>query len=605
MPNSAPRFWKGRFFRRVFTRLGLLLSAGMVLVCALTWQIMQRWLYEYTTLQLRNHAQLVCLTIEAGRSLSNDDALVAACAAMSERTGLRLTIIAPDGRVLADSHAHASTMENHGHRREVIDALAGKVGHEERVSASVGRSFNYVAVPLVRDGKVEAVVRVAAPVEDFQNREAAMIKWVMIGLAVSIPLALMIAYIFSRTLARPVQEVGLLAQRLATGDLDSRIEILGKDEVAQVAESLERMRVNLSDRIRQVQRQRQDLEVTLGNLEEGVIAVNERGVVLQANPAARDLLGTEGTLVGWPLTAGLRHTALATLWSEAVRSPEPELRRDVNLDGESQKRTVTVSIIRVNDPDTPIAWLVCVRDITELAQSAAMKADFVANASHELRTPVAAIRAAVETLRSNGLDGPTRTRFMGVIDRNVVRIQNLTEDLMHLNKVESPTLVLTHVEFDPAEVLGTLKTTFAEALCNKNAEIHCTCEVPAVVTDQRWLELVLKNLIDNSVKFVSTGGRIDLRCRAEADRAVFEVRDDGCGIPRQDLERVFERFYQVDKSRDRTVGGTGLGLAIVKHAVHAMGGEVSIASEVGHGTTVSFWIPLSRVDAGTKTAITS
>jgi two-component system phosphate regulon sensor histidine kinase PhoR len=603
MSNSAPKFWKGRFFRRVFTRLGLLLSAGMVLVCGLTWQIMQRWLYDYTTLQLKNQAQLASLVIESDKLQSTSDALAAQCTSMSERTGLRYTIIAPDGRVLADSHAHASTMENHSHRREVIEALAGKVGHEERLSASVGRPFNYVAVPLMRNGKIEAVVRVAAPVEDVQNREAALVKWVMVGLAVSIPLALIIAYIFSRTLARPVQEVGLLAQRLATGDLDSSVEVEGKDEVAQVAESLERMRVHLSDRIRQVQRQRQDLEVTLGNLEEGVIAVNEHGVVLQVNPAARKLLGTEGTLVGWPLTAGLRHTALATLWSEAVRSSEPELRRDVNLEGDGQPRTVTVTIVQINDSNTPIAWLVCVRDITELARSAAMKADFVANASHELRTPVAAIRAAVETLRSDGLDGPTRTRFMGMIDRNVVRIQNLTEDLMHLNKVESPTVVLTPGEFDPAEVFSALQATFTDALRSKNAELHCASDVHSVVTDQRWLELVLKNLVDNAVKFISAGGHVDLRCRAEGDRAVFEVQDDGCGIPRHDLERVFERFYQVDKSRDRTVGGTGLGLAIVKHAVHAMGGEVSIASEFGRGTTVSFWIPLLRSDAGASRPI--
>lgn len=595
MTYSKGRLWQGQFFRRVFTRLSILLSAGMVLVCLLTWQIMQRWLREYTFIQLSNQAQLASLAMESGGVLSDETALAAECAAMSDRTGMRLTVIALDGRVLADSHARAASMENHGHRREVIEALAGRVGHDERTSASVGHSFNYVAVPLMRDGKVEAVVRVAAPVEDFQNREAAMIKWVMVGLAVSLPLALFIAFVFSRTLARPVQEVGSLAQRLATGDLETSVEVTGKDEVAQVAESLERMRIHLVDRISQVQQQRQDLEVTLGNLEEGVIAVNEQGVVLKANPAARELLGTEGSLVGWPLTVGLRHNAMTALWSEAIRSAHPELRRDVNLDGSGAPRTVTVTIVRVKDPDTPIAWLMCFRDITERARSAAMKADFVANASHELRTPVAAIRAAVETLQSNGLDGPTRSRFMSVINRNVVRLQNLTEDLMHLNKVESPTAELIVGEFDPGELISALRSSFSEAVRQKNAEIHWECDVPLVVTDPRWLELVLKNLIDNAVKFIATGGRVDIRCRPEGDRVIFEVRDDGCGIPREDLERVFERFYQVDKSRGQNIGGTGLGLAIVKHAVHAMGGEVTITSELGHGATVGFWIPQSRV----------
>jgi signal transduction histidine kinase len=480
--KTSDNQWQGRFFRKVFTRLGLLLVVGMLLICFLTWQIMHHWLTSYTHDQLTTQAKLAQLVI-AQRWPATDNSIQAECVRIHERTGLRITVVDPKGVVLGESDANPKEMENHASRPEIAAALGGQIGSHMRKSNTVGVNYVYIAVPLMVDDKVVAAVRAAAPAEDIKHREEALARWITVGLATAIPIAVLSAWLLSRALAAPLQRVSLLAQRLATGDLQSRVEIDGDDEVWRVAESLETMRENLAARIR------------------------------------------------------------------------------------------------------------------EVARSAAMKTEFVANASHELRTPVASIRAAVETLNADGLDRETTKRFMSVIERNVERLQNLTEDLMHLNRVEvaSPELALSR--FDPEQVFLSVRSVYAESLRQKNVELLYSSEIDEIETDERWLELVLKNLIDNAVKFVGEGGRIELRCRRHGDAALFEVEDNGCGIPRAELERVFERFYQVDKSRSLSLGGTGLGLAIVKHAVHAMGGEVSVRSEEGQFTIFSFTLPLTAVRA--------
>lgn len=591
MIQPAPVKWQGRFFTRVFTRLGLLIALGMLVVGGFTWQIMQHWLREYVVEQLRNQAHLALLSVERNWTTYQPRQLQEQCRQVREQTGLRMTIIAPDGRVLADSNADPSEMENHAGRPEVVSALQGEVGLHERVSASVRQPFFYVAMPLLQAGELVAVVRVATPAEDIQRRERAIRQLIGTGLAVALPLALLLAWLLSRALAAPIQRVSTWAQQLATGDLVTRLEIRGDDEIKQMADSLDRMRSNLAARIREAQQQRQDLEITVSNLEEGVIAVNRDGIVLLANAAARRLLGLRYSPAGGPLAEQLTHRGLRRFWEDALGAGTSESRRELTIESDGGTRTLDVSILHVTQIETPIAWLVCLRDITAIARSVAMKTDFVANASHELRTPVASIRAAVETLRETGLDEPTRRRFLSIIDRNVDRLQNLTEDLMHLNKVESVAVELVESTFDPAEVFAALRTMFEDALRQKQAELTYVSDVDLIHTDQRWLELVLKNLLDNAVKFIGPGGRIHLRCAAVGEKVAFEVQDNGCGIPPEDMDRVFERFYQVDKSRAMNVGGTGLGLAIVKHAVSAMRGEVSISSTVGVGTVVRFMIP--------------
>lgn len=596
--------WQGRFFKRVFTRVALLLCAGMLVAGAITWQIMQTWLRDDTAAQLSKSVQLARQVIEHGWPFAPPASLQSECLQVREQTGLRLTIVAPSGRVLGDSDAEPEHMENHAARPEIAAVLDGRTGRDERTSATVGLSFLYVAAPLVINDELVAVVRVAAPAADLDRREQALLLWIGSGLAVALPLALVIAWFLARALAGPIQRVGAWAQRMATGDLSTRVEVRGEDEVRQVAEALERMRKTLAARIREVQCQRHDLQITVAHLEEGVVAVNRKGIVLLANAAAKRLLGMGHAPEGGPLTEQLAQRSLRRLWQKTLETGQLETRRELVLHTPAGLRTVDVSILHVApEADTPIVWLVCLRDITALARTVAMKADFVANSSHELRTPVASIRAAVDTLKEAGIDDAARDRFLAMIDRNVTRLTSLTDDLMHLNKVESPSAEPEPATFAVGDVFKTLEFVFAESLREKSAVLDFSSEVAQLHADAKWLELILKNLIDNAIQFIEDGGRVDVRCRRDGPRIAFEVADDGCGIPHEDIDRVFERFYQVDRARRSKPGGTGLGLAIVKHAVHAMQGEVAITSAVGVGTTVRFWIPCAPLPVAARDAM--
>lgn len=582
-------FTGGRFFRRVFIRLGLLLAAGMVLLCAVTWRITQNWLRENAHDHLGRVVSLASFELE--RSLDDLKRLEVETISMRDRCGYRLTVIAPDGRVLADSDAPPGEMENHADRPEIRTALAGKIGHHRRLSHSVGRSFVYCAGPIYRDSRLIGVVRVAAPAAEIERSEAVLLQWIGAALAVALPITLTIAYFLARALARPVQHVSGLAERLATGDLNTKIDLQDDDEVGQVARALDKMRIHLADRIREGQQQRQDLEVTLGRLEEGVIATDRDGRVLTDNASARRILGATQPLYGRPLQDQLPVAALQRLWEATNGTGATESQRDIAMNVQDEPRTISASVIRVDLPGTPIARLLCLRDITDLARSMAMKADFVANASHELRTPVATIRAATDTLAADDLDAATRTRFLAIIDRAVERLKNLTEDLMQLNRVESPSFEPVINQFDPRELLTGVASLFAGAIQTKRANIIVECGVSLMSSDRKTIELILKNLVDNAVKFIPEGGRVSLRCTPVGRKIRFAVEDNGCGIPLADQDRVFERFYQVDKSRSQSQGGTGLGLSIVKHAVNALDGELTLKSEPGTGTTVTFLVP--------------
>ncbi len=575
----------------VFTRLAILLSLGMVFVGALTWHLVQRSLQDALQTDLRRHARLTALLLARSHAVPTAQSAGNVCRVVHRETDLRVTVFDAKGRVLGDSAPKSAVSNDRAVRPEVTEALRGRTGVDRRNDPALGPPLVYVAVPVMLDDRPVAVVRVDASEDDLIRNRTALAAWTAVGIAIALAFSLLPAWFLARALARPIHRVSDWASRLASGDLTTRVEVQREDEIGQVAEALDGMRSRLAARVREAQQQRRNLEVILTNLQEGVLAVDQAGNVLTANAAARRLLHLSTSPVGGPLREQLGRRSLGNLWDDAVASGASELRRQIVMPGPDGDRSLDVAMIRIPAGGSPITWLFCLRDVTEVSRSAAMKAEFVANASHELRTPAASIRAAIDTLRSSDVAPDARERFLSVIDRNVARLQALTDDLMQLNRVDSATVQLSPSRFDPAEVFETMRALFADATAQKKAELVCQSRVDSLVADRKMLELVLRNLVDNAAKFINDSGRIELVCRPDGATVRFDVCDDGCGIPAEDVQRVFERFYQVDKSRGRNPGGTGLGLAIVKHAVLAMGGNVTIESQPGHGTTVSFAIP--------------
>ncbi|MBX3394621.1 MAG: HAMP domain-containing protein [Phycisphaerae bacterium] len=563
---------------------------------------------------------------------------------------IRVTVVALDGRVLADTEGDPHLMESHGTRPEIVCALERGQGESERWSATVKHDMKYVAARVESpNGSPLGTVRVSMPVRGITAQTATMTRLIWqtgaVGLAAAILLALGLAYIWSN----PLQRITETARTLSRGDLSARIDVAGNDEIAQVARSLNRMRESIARKVNTIERQSKNLENLIRSLSEGVIVAGPDGRIVLMNDAACRLLGSPpppgvdtavaggqlnatsrlypDLLVGRPVGECVTQTELVEflVGSNEVRdiagSDAADARHDRGPTVEPNVKELRLQIERTAGPVHLLARcseiglpstdrddvgeisgrLVVLTDITELTKTIRMKTDFVANASHELRTPLSTIRASIETLEQMSLadDPASATSFIQVIARNTLRLEELVNDLLNLSRLESAATEFHPevIEFD--EFLADLQTRFLSAVKSKGLHWDMVCPENCrdVVVNGRLLQLVLDNLVGNAVKFTEKGGHIWLSCARLGASVSIEVRDDGCGIPKEDQDRVFERFYQVERARSGVKRGlpgergTGLGLSIVRHAVAAMHGTVLLKSQPGKGTSVTIFLP--------------
>jgi two-component system phosphate regulon sensor histidine kinase PhoR len=481
-------------------------------------------------------------------------------------TGTRITVIRQDGAVVADSERDPATMENHARRPEVIAALAGQTGTDQRVSETVGQPFLYVALP-VRDG---LVVRAALPAaivarERGDVRRAVAIGFLAIGAAV-IPLTALIA----RAISRPIMELAAAVPGVAQGTVE-HVPVRGPVEVRRLATAVNEMAAELARRLAELEHEAAQREQILGAMNEGVLVI-EQGRIAFANRAAREILGARE---GAPPPPELEvHQGISPFRFE-IHHPVHRIIRAGALDlGAS--RTLVVA-----------------QDITQAERVDRMRRDFVADASHELKTPVAAMRAAAETIRT-AIEDDTEAakRFADQLIAQTERLSDLIRDLLDLARLEREPEGSGAV--DLAALVRETAGAQRQRVTARNISLELETLDGAVLVDGRQpeLELVLGNLLDNAIRYTPSGGSIRVSLGATQGRARLMVADTGAGIPTKDLPRIFERFYRVDSSRARDTGGSGLGLAIVKHVVERHGGSVAVESQLGAGSTFTVDLPL-------------
>ena len=516
-----------------------------------------------------------------------------------ERLPVRLTIVAADGRVLGDSRGNPAEMENHSGRPEVREALAGRTGTSAHRSETFDAPYRYVALPIYQAGEAAPVgaVRVAMPQVAIAETQAvlrhALIWTVVAVLAVFAPLALLVNWIWYR----PLKRLARAARGLASGDLEGRVRIRGSTELAQLAQALNEMRERLAQHIKIITAQRQGLEQVIATLGEGLIAIGVGDRVVMANQAALDLLAPgESAPTGRHLQTLVRAPAIIDIYHEALRDGRA-IRRQIEFDVRGASRSLDVQVAPVGGgAGEGLVGLIVVRDVTDLVRAAAMKSEFVANASHELRTPLATLRAAVDSLTGADLADPESTaKLIAILDRHVRRLEGLPLDLLDLHQVETAKHELALQPIPVASLLESARTQFAARAAEKGILLELAAAHPEDVfaSDRPLIELMLRNLVDNAIKFTPGGGRVACRLDRDGARVRLVVSDTGVGISREDQGRVFERFFQADDARSGDPGsrGTGLGLAIVKHACERLGATVSLESELGKGTTVTVVVP--------------
>ena len=515
-----------------------------------------------------------------------------------EKLEARVTLIAADGRVLGDSERDLEgvrAMENHAARAEVRAALGGEIGSHVRRSRTLDVEMLYVAIPLTEGSSVKGVLRLALPVTEVARTVTAVRRTVVIGGVLALGLALAVGLFISRRVTQPVMAMQGIAHRMAEGDFDEKVPVAGHDEIAGLGEALNRMARRLKEKIQDLEGERAKVTGILDSMVEGVIAVDARARLLLLNPAARGIFNLQGEPVeGRPFLEVIRQKELFDLLETCQTcGPGETCRREVEL-GPPISRILEAHVVPVRFGPGEKGSLLVLHDITALRRLEQVRREFVANVSHELRTPLTSIRGYLETLLGGALEEPANARrFLKVAHTHAERLSRLVDDLLQLSDIETGKLTLRSALVLLRDVAGAVLGIFEDQAASKHlALLNQVAPHVRVLADRDRLSQILVNLVDNAVKYTREGGEIRITATQEAgDVIAILVADTGIGIASTDLPRITERFYRVDRTRSRALGGTGLGLAIVKHLILAHGGELSIESELGKGTTVRFTLP--------------
>ncbi len=507
------------------------------------------------------------------------------------RARARITVVDPSGVVLGDSEHDPETMENHAGRPEIREAYQGRVGASVRHSATLDRDLCYVALPAHFGDRSGYVLRLALPLEELDTAIAA-VRWRIVRASLlALVVALLLAYLFSANFTRRVRRLQSFAETFVHQRGTGTLLPDSDDELGALARSLNQMAAETQDLVERLKLESARREAILSSMVEGVLAVDHASRITFCNDSFTRILGLPaGHLEGKPLVELVRDPELLEMVHQVITSGAAVKRR-LELpvaDGRSfevQAAPLTASVGR--------GAIAILHDTTELERLERVRKDFVANVSHELRTPLTAIQGYTETLLSGALEDPQNNRkFLGIISAQAARLTNIASDLLILSELQSDKRVLEPERICVRKVVeAALLTVESEAgvrgirlICGPIADVN-------VLGHRIRLEQAVVNLLTNAIKFNRPNGEVRLTVdRAGNGDARISIADTGIGIPSQDLLRVFERFYRVDKARSREVGGTGLGLAIVKHVVERMQGTINVQSELGKGSvfTVSF-----------------
>jgi two-component system, OmpR family, phosphate regulon sensor histidine kinase PhoR len=579
-------------------------AAALVAVLLLVGPGLRRRSLDHTRDTLLAEARLMARVVERpladGASSSELDALVDSAA---PEVSARVTIVAPDGRVLADSAlsgADLAAVENHGHRPEVMAALAGETGTARRRSATIDVDLLYAAVPIRHDGRVIGVARVAYPLFGIEEQAQEVAGSVALALGLAFLIALVLAMVLSAPLAGPLRDMMASAHRFAAGDLSARTRLSRQDEIGELARILDRSADQLQFRLTELAGERARTETILSAMDSGLLAVDHRGTVILANHSLRRSLDLPDP-VGRHYVEVIRHPEVGRAIEGVLRSGGPHA-AEIRVHHLRRIYALLAGSFPGQE-GTPHGAVLTFLDVTERRRVDEVRRDFVANASHELRTPLTSIRGFVEALEDGGIDDrPTAQRFLGKIRVHADRMAALVSDLLELSRLESGERAPQWQVVEPEDVVDDVVSGLSALATAKRIDLTADVQAPPFETDRERLRGVLENLVENALKYTPAGGHVSVAARTEGEAVLFEITDDGPGIAAEHLPRIFERFYRVDKARSRELGGTGLGLSIVKHLAESLEGSVSVSSTPGQGSRFTVRLPRARREAAARPA---
>lgn len=521
--------------------------------------------------------------------------------ALGTEIGTRLTVIKADGMVIADSNENPSGMDNHADRPEILAARSHGIGIATRFSNTLGTRMMYFSLSVRSRDRLVGYVRTSLPLSAVDRHLNHLRMAIAMGAGLSAMVALFLGLFFTHHFVKPLASMTTVAEAMSRGDYDKRLPETRRDEIGKLAQALNRMAESCRERTDTINADRNKLSAILSGMAEGVVAVSQDERVMHLNEAAGKLLGASPEeSLGKPVWQVTRIREVSEILGAALRD-ETETQINLQLAARSKDQFIEMHASPLHDGQGNLVGAVAVlQDVSELQRLEVVRRVFVANASHELKTPITAIRGLVETLIDDKeLAYSKRERFLGKIKNQSMRLSSIVTDLLTLSRLESESSEPEGIPFDLREVV--LASAKAFVPTGEEKGIAVEIQVPdtpiEVMGDEEALYQVVNNLLDNALKYTPKGGSVRTCLKLQGNDAVIEVQDTGIGIEPKDRDRIFERFYRVDKARSRELGGTGLGLSIVKHIAIVHGGRVTVDSVPETGSTFRVFLPLTLTSA--------
>jgi two-component system phosphate regulon sensor histidine kinase PhoR len=489
-------------------------------------------------------------------------------------------------------------MDNHTDRPEIIQSIENGNGTSIRYSNTQKQEMMYFALPFYKDDKVVAVVRLSLPLSSIENTIWQMQERIIVGGIVIALLAVLVSFLVSKRISKPLEKIKEGAERFAGGEFDRKLYSRGTIEISSLAETLNMMAQQLDERIKTLSRQRGEQEAMLRSMVEGVLAVDVDERIILINKAAGNFFQINAKECPEKLIREvIRNTALQEFIQKALNSRK-RIKTEISIFNEEELVLQIKGSALQGTEGKQIGTLIVMNDITQFRQLEKMRSEFVANVSHELKTPITSIKGFVETLREGAIQEPEKAiQFLDIIAKQSDRMNAIIDDLLNLSRIEQQE-ESTGMQLSTGNVYQAVTGAVQDCLnqaAQKQISIQVDCgESLSAMINTPLLQQAITNLVDNAIKYSEAGSEIKISAREKKKKIILSVQDWGSGISKEHHSRLFERFYRVDKARSQKLGGTGLGLAIVKHIAAIHNGKVTVESEPGKGSTFSIHIPKSN-----------
>ncbi|MEA3416446.1 MAG: ATP-binding protein [Thermodesulfobacteriota bacterium] len=593
---------KKRLISRLYPSYLLIILISLTAVSWYASDAMRSFFFARTAAVLETRANLLESRIIKHLSPLNEKSIDLACKEISGISETRITVVLPSGKVIGDSEEDPRSMDNHSDRKEVKAAISGNIGNSTRFSRTLQQKMMYVAVPLIKYNKILGILRASIPVTSVDNALKSIQRKIALGGLLIALFAAIISLFVARRISRPLEEMKKSADRFAEGDLAHRLPAPDTKEMKALGEAMNQMAAQLDSRIKTAIRQKNELETVLSSMLEGVIAVDMDERIISINQVAARIFNDETEkFQGQSIQEAIRISRLQRFIKKALLSVESIIEDDIVLNHDEEHILNIHSSPLQDAKKKRIGILVVINDVTKLRRLENVRRDFVANVSHEIKTPLTAIKGFVETLHDGTVEKHEDIeRFFGIIIKHINRLDAIVEDLLALSRIEQEDTGKEkdrkkEVKFETGSIKDVIDT--AIQVCQAKADkknIHiesiCDKEITARI-DPELLDQAMVNLLDNAIKYSEKGSPVYVECSSMEKEIIISIKDQGIGIAKKHLPRLFERFYRVDKARSRELGGTGLGLAIVKHIVQAHKGSISVESTPGKGSAFTIHLP--------------